>query len=65
MRFILVPRRTSYGTEMVWINVDHIDTISIDHKNEGSRIAMRDILLYCEDDVGVVLEKIRRAEDDP
>ena len=67
MRFIML--RCRCGPEMVdtiptWVNIDNINTIRTALDGSASRITLRDGILYCEEDVSAVMEKIRRAEDD-
>lgn len=67
MRFIML--RCRCGPEAVdaiptWVNIKNINTIRTALDGGASRITLRDGILYCEEDVSAVMEKIRRAEDD-
>lgn len=63
-RFIMVHRRMNGETAPTWVNVENINTISAAATGPGSRITLRDGFLLTEEEPGVVLERIRRAEDD-
>ena len=63
-RFIMIHRTVNGTAEPTWVNVANINTIAAAVTGPGSRITLRDGFLLVEEEPGVVLERIRRAEDD-